>query len=432
MINANIKSILMILCVSCTALVQAQQSQPLHLSNSQCREMAKESNRNLKVASNNIEKAKIEKQLALSNFMPNISGTANMMFPFSDYRLTDSMEMSLKGAYMAGITVSQPIYTGGKLKAGYKSAKLGVEMSKVNEKKEVADIVADVDQAYWLYVSVCQKVKLLESYKIHLQELKKQISLSVSVQMGTRNDLLTIETKNSQIDYQLQKATNGRELSRIGLCQKIGVDTETPIVAQDTAIQVNPISLDQLMGDISARPELQLLEYQLKLKEEGIKLARADYLPTIALSGGYSLLGGYKIGDTRQGANGSGSLMATASIPIYHVGENFKKIRKAKIEVENSQLELEHNRELLSLEVQQQRRNVTDAYKMIQTAELSIEQAEESLRLTKLNYQEKMNTLSDVLDAQSRWQESYSNLIEAKANYKIQYTAYLKAVGKLQ
>lgn len=104
----------------------------------------------------------------------------------------------MKGVYLAGISVSQPIYTGGKIRAGYQSARIGAEMSQLNQQKETADVVADADEAYWLYVSVCQKVKLLEDYQRQMDELLQQTQVGVDVEMATRNDLLTIESEKAR------------------------------------------------------------------------------------------------------------------------------------------------------------------------------------------------------------------------------------------
>jgi outer membrane protein TolC len=47
-------------------------------------------------------------------------------------------------------------------------------------------------------------------------------------------------------------------------------------------------------------------------------------------------------------------------------------------------------------------------------------------------YENAMSTLTDLLDAQSQWQQAQSNLIEAQTQYKIYQTEYLKAVGRLE
>ena len=50
----------------------------------------------------------------------------------------------------------------------------------------------------------------------------------------------------------------------------------------------------------------------------------------------------------------------------------------------------------------------------------------------RLRYDTQMATMTDLLDAQSQWQQAQSNLIEAQTQYKIYQTEYLKAVGRLE
>jgi len=393
--------------------------------------MAKKSDRTLIIAKNNIAMSKIDKQVAYSNYLPNLSGNAGVMYPTKDSDLGEGMELSLKGAHMAGLSIGMPIYAGGKIHAGYNSRKIGVESNIINKEKQTAEIVYDVDQAYWMYVSVIEKIKLLKSYQKQLSELLNQVRISVSAEMGTKNDMLLIESRKSQIDYQLQKANNGKDIASMALCQKIGVAAQTQIIPTDTTVKVNMPDGEFLDGSFSNRPELKLLQKQVELKKEGIKLALADYLPTLSVSGGYTYYGGIKFAGEKFSGN-STSVMAVLSVPIYHFGENYKNVKKARLDAENSRLQMEHNKELMNIEVQQQQKNMIDAYAMVKTAELAMDQSEEALRITRLNYDERMKTLTDLLEAQSSWQEAYSNIIEARTNYKIQQTAYLKAVGRLQ
>lgn len=46
-------------------------------------------------------------------------------------------------------------------------------------------------------------------------------------------------------------------------------------------------------------------------------------------------------------------------------------------------------------------------------------------------YAASMTPLTDLLDAQSQWQQAESNLIEAQTQYKIYETEYLRATGRL-
>ena len=108
-----------------------------------------------------------------------------------------------------------------------------------------------------------------------------------------------------------------------------------------------------------------------------------------------------------------------------------KKIRKARLELRNYELELQRTSRLMSIEVPQAIRNLQDGFHLISTARKGLEQAEENLRVMRNRYTEQMAPLTDLLDAQSQWQQARSNLIEAQTQYKIYETQYLRAIGAL-
>ena len=81
--------------------------------------------------------------------------------------------------------------------------------------------------------------------------------------------------------------------------------------------------------------------------------------------------------------------------------------------------------------MQQAIRNVQDGYELIRTAKKGLQQADENLRVMRNRYAASMTPLTDLLDAQSQWQQAESNLIEAQTQYKIYETEYLRATGVL-
>ena len=173
-------------------------------------------------------------------------------------------------------------------------------------------------------------------------------------------------------------------------------------------------------------------------------MARADILPTLGLSVGYMYLGNIKMKGVFDAGNGVmapftntmndgyTTAMATLSIPIFHWGEGRKKVKQARIDVDNARLELEENSRLMKIEARQAMQNVTDSYNMIATAELGLRQAEENLRVMRRKYEVQMCTLTDLLDAQSQWQQAYSNHIEAQSQFKIYESEYYRVTGRLE
>lgn len=434
------KKITMIFAALCMA-AYTQGQEALHLSLAECRQLALERNENLKQSDNKLRQAELDKAIAFSNYLPKFDASVSGTYMFPNMEM-NGMEMELHGMYFAGIMVTQPIYTGGKIMAGNKLAKIGKETASETLRKTRMQVIADADNAYWSLIAVNWKVRMLEAYQAQMNALYQQTEVSVNAGMATTNDLLRITAKRSEIDYQLQKAKNGENLCRLSLCNVLGCALDTEITPVDTVIHISaPQDLDE---SIALRPELRLLQSQVDAAKEQIKVTRADILPSVALMGSYMFYGNEKIKGYTQDAAGNnvpftnkiddnfGMVALTVNVPLFHWGEGLKKIRKAKYELHNAQLDLQKNTRLLSIEARQAVQNVTDGYNMVETARLGDQQGQENLRVMTEQYQNGLCTLTDLLDAQTQWQQAQSNLIEAQTQYKIYETEYLRVTGKLE
>lgn len=415
--------------------------QPMKLSMEQCRDMALTTSEELKQADNRLRQAELDDKIAATARLPKIEGSATGAYVLPDIEMT-GMELAMRGTYMAGLTLTQPIYTGGKISAGRQMARLGRQIADQQLRMTRMDVLVDADNAYWSYIAVRRKVRMLESYSTQMDTIYKQTSSAVAAGMAIENDLLRIEAKRTEIEYQLQRARNGADLCRMALCNVIGAPLDTAIEQTDTTFNIESPTAMSL--DIARRPEVGLLEKQIDVNMQRIRDARSEMLPTVGLSAGYSYYGNIKLKGfadmgngttvpyTQEFRDGIGIAMLAVKIPIFHWGESRKKLHKARYELDNSQLELQRNMRLMSIEAQQAVQNVEDGYRMIHTAESGLRQAEENLRVMRNRYAAAMSPLTDLLDAQSQWQQAQSNLIEAQTQYMIYRTDYLRATGQLE
>lgn len=415
--------------------------QPMKLSMEQCRDMALTTSEELKQADNRLRQAELDDKIAATARLPKIEGSATGAYVLPDIEMT-GMELAMRGTYMAGLTLTQPIYTGGKISAGRQMARLGRQIADQQLRMTRMDVLVDADNAYWSYIAVRRKVRMLESYSTQMDTIYKQTSSAVAAGMAIENDLLRIEAKRTEIEYQLQRARNGADLCRMALCNVIGAPLDTAIEPTDTTFNIESPTATSL--DIARRPEVGLLEKQIDVNMQRIRDARSEMLPTVGLSAGYSYYGNIKLNGfadmgngttvpyTQEFRDGIGIAMLAVKIPIFHWGESRKKMHKARYELDNSQLELQRNMRLMSIEAQQAVQNVEDGYRMIHTAESGLRQAEENLRVMRNRYAAAMSPLTDLLDAQSQWQQAQSNLIEAQTQYMIYRTDYLRATGQLE
>lgn len=427
-------------CAILLSIASVSAQQPLRLTQAECRQMALAHSEELQQADNAVRQAELDRKIAATAYLPKVEGSATGAYILPDMDMM-GMELRMRGTYMAGLSLTQPIYMGGKITTGHRLARIGEEAASEKFRMTRMDVLVGADNAYWTYIAVGRKVRMLENYCAQMDTLYRQTETALAAGMATENDLLRIEAKRTELHYQLQKAQNGAELCQMSLCRIIGADFDTQIEAVDTTFSVS--ELGRLASEIDARPELLLLEKQVAAEREQIRMARADMLPTVGLGVNYMYYGNVKLNGmadaggmmvpyTQEFRDGMGIAMLSVKIPIFHWGESRKKVRKAQYELRNAELDLQKNTKLLNIEVQQAIRNVQDGYRMVLTAEKGVQQAEENLRVMRNRYTASMAPLTDLLDAQSQWQQAESNLIEAQAQYRIYETEYLRSTGKLQ
>jgi len=444
----------------------------INLSLEQCVKMAVDNSFDLKIAEQTLQKAQAEKKAAFSQYFPKISANANATYMFKDLKVIQSIdkilpdfdisnvnmdatvkeliqnglnelrsqivgawkpiEISLKGAFFAGISLQQPIYVGGRIVTGNKMAKTGVEMAKENINLKQSEAIVEAQKMYWLYVSVREKVKLVKSYQLLLAELEKMLTNVVDVQMINRNELMKVQVQHNAVNLQVKQAQAGLELSRMALCQMIGVGYGSQITPTDTIVEVSEFNELPANDAVKDRPEYKLMQKVIQMKEGEMHLTRGEYLPTVALTATYGYMGNLEIMGTKDKPHNISNVMGVVSVPISAWWEGSKKIKSAKTDRNIAQLEFEKNSQLMELEIKQATYNAVNAYENVKNAELALEQAKENLRISTDRYSVQMETITDLMMAQSGWQTAYSNLIDARIDYRIKEIEFLKAIGKLE
>lgn len=349
----NKRKIVISCCVALFAVSGVSAQQPLRLTQAVCREMALAHSEELQQSENALRQAELDRKIAKTAFLPDIDASATGAYVLPDMDMM-GMKLRVRGTYMAGINLTQPIYTGGKITTGHRLARIGEQVAAEQVRATRMDVLVEADNAYWTYIAVGRKVRMLESYHAQMDTLHRQMEAALAAGMATENDLLRIDAKRTEIHYQLQKVRNGADLCRMSLCRIVGADFDTPIEATDTTFILS--QPERLASDMDSRPELHLLEQQVAAGKEQIRMARADMLPTVGLSVGYSYFGNIKLNGMADAGGGTmvpysqkfedgmGLAMLSVKIPIFHWGESRKKVRKARYELRNAELDLQKTR----------------------------------------------------------------------------------------
>ena len=386
----------------------------------------------------------------LSNIGTGLSALVPDLAPMSAHLnsagqgLVDALHTDTRNAGVVAVTLTQPLYMGGKIRAYNKITEYAEQASGTMYDKTLQDIIVEVDDAYWNLVALHSKKKLAEGYKTLVDKLESDVEQLVKEGMATKSDLLSVKVKVNEAGVALIQVNNGIELSRMNLCRICGLDMDGPIEVEDnidnntqTAEAIGNGELvnqaaDNLMQQAeSNRKELQALYLKNKIYDEKIKLARAEYLPKLALMGGYLASNPSVFNSFEHRFKGMWNVGVTLNVPILTWGDRSYKVKAAKAEACMHRYETEEVREKIELQVNQCRQKLQESLERYQTTVRSVDEAEENLRYANHGMKEGVVTLSNVMEAQTAWLKAKSEWVNAQVDVRLANLYLRKAIGAI-
>ena len=443
------KKIIILTSLLFSAGISAQETLTLE----QCREMALKYNKEMAASAKQTESARYTAKSYKGNFFPNftLSGTgiystadgsfgiaggnlptflpdaAGQFLPNNGFAYFPGVDLNYKigMVYMGGVQIEQPLYMGGKIRAAYKLSLLGKEMARMNETLTASEVIVKTDQAYAQVIKAKEMKKVAEKYNAVLIELMKNVESAHKHGLKPRNDVLKVQVKLNESELNIRKAGNALRLATMNLCHYIGKPLGTDIRTSDSFPEVEQ-DIQLQISDISARPEYAILNQQVAIAKQQVKLNRSELLPQIGVKGSYDYIHGLEVNNQNLFDKGSFSVLLNVSVPLFHFGE-----RNGKAKLEQTRLEQENMNEQMLLELTQAANNLDEARLESSIAERSLQQAEENMRVSRSQYDVGLETLSDHLEAQAMWQQAYETKVDTHFRLYLNYVAYLKATGTL-
>ena len=147
--------------------------------------------------------------------------------------LVDALRTDTRNIFAGAVTLTQPLYMGGKIRAYNKITKYAEELARQQHSTGMQEVILNTDQAYWQVVSLVHKKKLAEGYLELLKKLEGDVDKMISEGVATKADGLSVKVKVNEAEMTLTKVDDGLSLSRMLLCQLCGLDLTTDIVLED-------------------------------------------------------------------------------------------------------------------------------------------------------------------------------------------------------
>lgn len=349
--------------------------------------------------------------------------------------LTDALRTDTRNMWAGAVTLMQPLYMGGKIRAYHRITKFSEALARTQHDAQLQDLILNTDDAYWTVVSLSYKKKMAESFLDLVNRLDGDVEKMIREGVATKADGLTVKVKVNEAEMLLTKVDNGLALSKMVLCQLCGMDLDTKFTLTDedrTDLQVSEtVPDDAVQRAWTYRPELKSLDWANKIYEDKVRVVRSEMLPSLALTGGYlvsnpSLLNGFE-----NKFRGMWNVGIMLSVPVFHWNEGIYKVKAAKSEVNIARLQQTEAQEKIELQVNQSLFKNTEAQKRLALSEKNMEKAEENLRYADKGFKEGVIPVTNVMEAQTAWLSALSDRIDAQIDLKLAQTYLQKAMGTL-
>ena len=349
--------------------------------------------------------------------------------------ITDALTLDMHNLCGAVVSVQQPVFMGGKIVASNQMAKYAEELAQSQYDAEHAQVLADIEQAYWQIISIAAKKNLAENYADLLRQMGKDVDALVAEGFATPSDALTIKVKMNEAEMLYTKATNGLALAKMLLCKECGLPLDSEITLADETLDAIPVpQMSPVISDeevYAARPEIRSLDLAKKIYDKKVAVVRADGLPTVAVMANYAVTNPNVFNGFQNKFGGFFSAGVLVNVPIFHGTEAIQKTKKAKAEAALTQYRLDDAKEMISLQVAQLRQQEGEALEKLTMAESNLENAEENLRVATAGWNEGMIASNVVLQAQTAWLQAHSEYIETGVELQMCSVNLAKAEGRL-
>ena len=333
------------------------------------------------------------------------------------------------------LTVTQPIYMGGKITAMNQITDLAQQLAREMRESKVEDVIYNVDAAYWQVVSLCAKQKLAQSYVNLVESLDNDVKKMVNEGVATRANQLAVDVKLNEANVDLTKVDNGVTLSRMLLAQLCGLPVNTMMTLADEGKEELDITLApsgyNLNEVFDKRHDIRSLELATRIYDQQVKVARSEMMPKLAAVAALHATNpnSYDGFENRFGAGFS--IGATLKVPLWHWGGLSNKVTAAQVEADEKRLELDDAKEKIALQISQAAFRYQEAYKTFEATKANLAQADENLRIAGVAFKEGMGTVDEVLAAQTAWLKANSEKIDAEINVQLTHEYLNKVMGTM-
>lgn len=385
-------------------------------------QMALDYNRDIKNSQYALKKAEYTIDEARAGKAPVVDYTFNTQRSrATDASLAASRSKdAISNAFGNNLSVTIPLYTGGKVEGNIDVAKLG----KTNAQEDILRVEQATKysaiQGYYGLLAYQELQGVYHEAVDNLQGHLDNVQAQYNVGTKARVDVLSSDVSLANAKTTAITADNNVAVAESNLNNILGLPLETKLNLADHQLPFDTynISLQEATDyAMKYRPEVLQAAIAVQQAERNIDIANAGNRPTVAITGGNNWAD-----NTFPGIDAnkrSWNIGAGVTYNFYDGGATKAKANQAKQDLLVARETEQKTREAVQLEVKQAYLNIRSAAQKVEETQTVVDQARENYRIQNIRYQAGVGINLDVLDAQLSLNEAQVNHIQALYDYNV-------------
>jgi outer membrane protein len=331
--------------------------------------------------------------------------------------------------YNARLSVTQPVFNGGKEYIGRDQAQLEKDASIQDRERTRQETVYNVVKAYYglLLAREYNNVALqsVETSEANVRLAEARFKAGAVLQ----SDLLQAKVQLAEVKEMLTRSENGVKLAIAGLNFAMGVPQGTEYeVAGMLVAQEQTTELNALINEATRkRSDLQSMDLNRLNAQKSVTMARADYFPSLNVMGQMDWNSDKIASDEEK----SWAVMAVLQWNLFDGLVTTSKVKEALATSKRMQALEEQTKSVVQLQVRQAYYNMTASSDRIAASGSSVQEALEGLRIVQKRYESGMTTFVDVLGAENSLIRSRTSALQALYDNNIAQAELKLATGSL-
>ena len=322
-----------------------------------------------------------------------------------------------------GVGSSVTIYQGGNINNTIEQNRLNMERNEVQLERYDLQLVTQILQSF---LTILGNQELL-NYQLEVlntsREQMKQGRQRYKVGTILESDMLLLEAQyysdsNNVVDTRISIENNLLDLK---VLLSMNPTDELSIVSPNTddldGLKASlPTEEEAVSLAMETLPELRLGEYDIRLAEKSVDMARGSYFPSISANAnvGMGVLSFDGNGNKNWYNTPTESAGISMSIPIYSRGQTKSNVKKSRIALQQAQLDYEQSELTARQTVVQAYRNVVSAFNAYKVSQVREEAYGKSFHAYNMQYQYGSITTVELLQQQNAYLNVLNNYIQNK------------------